>query len=90
MIPFALTSIEGIPEISLTEKIVPVKSFVMDCNCPADPSNESVPFESGYTSNTISVLTFVFAPRKLIIGSVPSTALIFGVIIMFLYVFAMF
>jgi hypothetical protein len=39
-----LTSILGIPETSLTEKIEPeVKLFVILKSCPAEPSQERVP-----------------------------------------------
>ena len=44
MVPSASTSILGIPEISLTEKIEPdVKLLVILKSCPAEPSKESVP-----------------------------------------------
>jgi hypothetical protein len=47
--PDAFTSIEGIPETSFTENIVPVMSFVTENNCPAEPSKLSVPLFVGYT-----------------------------------------
>jgi hypothetical protein len=47
IIPSALTSILGIPLISFTLKIVPVKSLVILNNCPALPSKLRVPFEVG-------------------------------------------
>ena len=37
----------GIPDTSLTENIVPVKSFVIENNWPAEPSNDKVPFDVG-------------------------------------------
>ena len=46
-VPSAFTSILGIPLISFTLKIVPVKSFVIENNCPAFPSNDRVPLDSG-------------------------------------------
>ena len=41
--PLASISSEGIPETSLTEKIVFVRSFVMENNWPAEPSKDNVP-----------------------------------------------
>ena len=42
--PSASTSILGIPEISLTENILPEdKLFVIENNCPADASKLNVP-----------------------------------------------
>ena len=44
IVPLASTSIEGIPDTSLTEKILPeVKLFVIENNCPADASKLKVP-----------------------------------------------
>ena len=44
IVPSASTSIEGIPETSLTEKILPeVRLFVIENNWPAEPSKLKVP-----------------------------------------------
>jgi hypothetical protein len=59
IMPLAYTSIDGIPETSLTEKIVPERSLVIENNCPALPSKETVPLDSGYTRKVISVLDAV-------------------------------
>jgi hypothetical protein len=47
IIPVSNTSILGIPEMSLTENIVPDIELVILNNCPADPSKLSVPLLVG-------------------------------------------
>ena len=43
-VPSAFTSILGIPETSLTEKMDPeVRLFVIENNCPAEPSQDNAP-----------------------------------------------
>ena len=54
-VPFALALIIGIPEISLTENIVPDdKLLLMENNCPELPSNDKV--LSDNTDNVIGLL----------------------------------
>jgi hypothetical protein len=49
IVPLASTSILGIPETSLTEKIEPlVRLFVMLKSCPAEPSQDNVPEFNSY------------------------------------------
>ena len=74
------------PETSATEKIKFERSLVIENNCPAEPSNESVPFDAGYTNSDTSVFTVTLAPENTICGSLVLPIL--GVITMFLYVFA--
>jgi hypothetical protein len=40
IVPSSSTSIDGIPEMSLTEKIVPVSVSVRENSCPDVPSND--------------------------------------------------
>jgi hypothetical protein len=82
------TSIEGIPDTSLTEKIVPVKSFVTENNCPAEPSNDNVPLEVGKALTVIGNKPAVFAPVNTILGSSVVDPVL-GLIKMFLSEFAM-
>jgi hypothetical protein len=63
----------------LTEKIDPVRSFVIENSWPAEPSNDSVPFEVGYVWTVMAVLTELFAPRNSIFGS--AVLALFGVMI---------
>jgi hypothetical protein len=48
MSPVSNTVILGIPEVSFTENIVPVKLLDIDNNCPALPSKDKVPLLVGY------------------------------------------
>jgi hypothetical protein len=87
-VPSALTSILGIPDTSLTEKITPVKSFVIENSCPALPSKLNVPFDVGYTLSAIlNGPVLASAPLNTILGSAVLDPL-FGVITMFLSVLA--
>ena len=52
--PSSNTSILGIPDMSLTEKIEPVKLSVIENNCPLVPEKDKVP-----SSNTVSVIACV-------------------------------
>jgi hypothetical protein len=87
-VPVSNTSIEGIPDTSLTEKIVPVKSFVTENNCPAEPSNDNVPLEVGKALTVIGNKPAVFAPVNTILGSSVVDPVL-GVIKIFLSEFAM-
>jgi hypothetical protein len=87
-VPVSSTSILGIPEMSLTLKIVPVKLFVIENNCPALPSKLNVPLLVGYTlANIFCGPTLASAPEKVIVGS-PVLEPMFGVIKIFLSLFA--
>jgi hypothetical protein len=61
--PVSATSIDGIPETSFTENMVPVKLFVIENNCPADPVNDKE-----LSSNTLSVIGVLPEPVNLIVG----------------------
>jgi hypothetical protein len=52
------------PEISLTENILPVNPSEIENNCPAVPSKESVP-----GSRVRRVIGVLFAPVNLMVGS---------------------
>jgi hypothetical protein len=79
----------GTPEMSFTENRVPVSEFETLNNCPAEPSIESVPLFAGY----IVIVMFCAAveesaPLNTIFGSAVDEPM-FGVITMFLLLFAM-
>ena len=87
IVPSAFTSIEGIPETSFTEKIVPVRSFVIENNWPAEPSKLNVPFDVGSALSVIVCpVVELSAPTNSILGSAVVDPL-FGVINMFLSAF---
>jgi hypothetical protein len=72
----------------LTEKIVPVNEFVTENSWPAEPSNDSVPFEVGKALTVIGNKPAVFAPVNTILGSSVVDPVL-GVIKIFLSEFAM-
>ena len=76
------TSIEGMPETSLTEKIVPVKLFEILNSCPAEPSKLSVPLVFVYTFSVIVEELPALAAVNAILGS--AVCPLFGVITIFL------
>ena len=81
----ALPIFEGIPEISLTENILPDNPSEIENSCPAVASKDRVP-----SSKTLIVVGVLFAPVNLIEGYVPVAAETFGVINIFLSELAMF
>jgi hypothetical protein len=88
--PESRTSIDGIPEMSLTEKSVPVRLFVIENNCPAEPSNERVPLEVGYAlAVMLKGPPDVLAALNTTFGS-SDDELILGVITKFLSEFAIY
>jgi hypothetical protein len=63
-VPFALALIIGIPDISLTEKIVPEdKLLLIENNCPELPSNDNV-----LSASTDNVIGLLFCPTNIIDG----------------------